>query len=128
MRGTGVSVTRQGDNIILNMPNNMTFDSNQSTLKPAGANALSGVASVLKEYDKTRANIIGYTDSTGSNTLNMKLSQNRADGVATAPIGQGVAAFRITTSGAGSANPIASNATPTGRSENRRVQITLSPM
>ena len=66
MKGTGVSVTRQGENIVLNMPNNVTFDSSSSTLKPAGANTLTGVAMVLKEYPKTAVNIVGYTDSTGS--------------------------------------------------------------
>ncbi len=63
MRGTGVSVTRSGDNIILNMPNNVTFDSSSATLKPAGANTLTGVAMVLKEYPKTAVNVVGYTDS-----------------------------------------------------------------
>lgn len=66
MKGTGVSVTRNGDNIVLNMPNNVTFDSSSSTLKPAGANTLTGVAMVLKEYPKTAVNVIGYTDSSGS--------------------------------------------------------------
>ncbi len=78
MRGTGVSVTRSGDNIILNMPNNVTFDSSSATLKPAGANTLTGVAMVLKEYPKTAVNVIGYTDSTGGHDLNMRLSQQRA--------------------------------------------------
>ncbi|GHM29611.1 hypothetical protein ECZU45_33980 [Escherichia coli] len=86
MRGTGVSVTRSGDNIILNMPNNVTFDSSSATLKPAGANTLTGVAMVLKEYPKTAVNVIGYTDSTGGHDLNMRLSQQRADSVASALI------------------------------------------
>ena len=77
MKGTGVSVTRQGDNIVLNMPNNVTFDSSSATLKPAGANTLTGVAMVLKEYPKTAVNVVGYTDSTGSRSLNMNLSQQR---------------------------------------------------
>lgn len=79
MQGTGVSVTRNGDNIVLNMPNNVTFDSNSANLKPAGANTLTGVAMVLKEYEKTAVNVVGYTDSTGSKDLNMRLSQQRAD-------------------------------------------------
>ena len=62
MQGTGVSVTRNGDNIVLNMPNNVTFDSNSANLKPAGANTLTGVAMVLKEYEKTAVNVVGYTD------------------------------------------------------------------
>ncbi|SPW19251.1 Inner membrane lipoprotein YiaD precursor [Cronobacter sakazakii] len=99
MQGTGVSVTRSGDNIILNMPNNVTFDSSQANLKPAGANTLTGVAMVLKEYPKTAVNVVGYTDSTGGQALNMKLSQQRAESVASALITQGVAANRIRTSG-----------------------------
>ena len=74
MKGTGVTVTRSGDQIILNMPNNVTFDSNASQLKPAGANTLSGVAMVLKEYEDTRVHIIGHTDSSGSRDLNLPLS------------------------------------------------------
>jgi outer membrane protein OmpA-like peptidoglycan-associated protein len=92
MQGTGVSVTRNGDNIVLNMPNNVTFDSSSANLKPAGANTLTGVAMVLKEYEKTAVNVVGYTDSTGSQDLNMRLSQQRADSVASALITQGVAA------------------------------------
>ncbi|WP_075182429.1 OmpA family lipoprotein [Pantoea sp. 1.19] len=128
MKGTGVSVTRQGDNIVLNMPNNVTFDSSSSTLKPAGANTLTGVAMVLKEYPKTAVNVLGYTDSTGGQALNQRLSQQRADGVASALITQGVAANRIRTGGMGPANPIASNATEDGKAQNRRVEITLSPL
>ncbi|MNC32236.1 putative lipoprotein YiaD precursor [compost metagenome] len=128
MQGTGVSVTRNGDNIVLNMPNNVTFDSSSATLKPAGANTLTGVAMVLKEYPKTAVNVVGYTDSTGSQELNMKLSQQRADGVGSALITQGVAANRVRTTGAGPANPIASNSTAEGKAQNRRVEITLSPL
>ncbi|MFT2929817.1 OmpA family lipoprotein [Enterobacter sp. HK-058-C-ECC] len=128
MKGTGVSVTRSGDNIILNMPNNVTFDSSSATLKPAGANTLTGVAMVLKEYNKTAVNVMGYTDSTGSQDLNMRLSQQRADAVASSLITQGVEANRIRTSGMGPANPIASNSTAEGKAQNRRVEITLSPI
>ncbi|MEX3020439.1 OmpA family lipoprotein [Kluyvera sp. STS39-E] len=128
MQGTGVSVTRNGDNIVLNMPNNVTFDSSSSTLKPAGANTLVGVAMVLKEYEKTAVNVVGYTDSTGGQQLNQKLSQQRADSVASSLITQGVAASRVRTAGMGPANPIASNSTEEGKAQNRRVEITLSPM
>ncbi len=108
-------MTRNGDNIVLNMPNNVTFDSNSANLKPAGANTLTGVAGmVLKEYEKTAVNVVGYTDSTGSKDLNMRLSQQRADSVASALITQGVAANRIRTTGMGPANPIASNSTAEG--------------
>ncbi len=128
MQGTGVSVTRNGDNIVLNMPNNVTFDSSSATLKPAGANTLTGVAMVLKEYPKTAGNVVGYTDSTGGKDLNMRLSQQRADAVASSLITQGVDAGRLRTSGMGPANPIASNSTEDGKAQNRRVEITLSPL
>jgi outer membrane protein OmpA-like peptidoglycan-associated protein len=128
MRGTGVSVTRQGDNIMLNMPNNVTFDSNSSSLKAAGTNTLSGVAMVLKEYPKTAVNVVGYTDSTGTRALNMRLSQQRAESVASTLIGQGVANNRLRTQGAGPDNPIASNTTEDGKAQNRRVEITLTPL
>lgn len=128
MSGTGVSVTRQGDQIILNMPNNVTFDSSSSTLKPAGANTLTGVAMVLKEYNKTAVNIVGHTDNTGTRALNMNLSQQRADSVASSLITQGVGANRIRTVGAGPDQPIASNSTEQGKAQNRRVTITLSPL
>ena len=81
LQGTGVSVTRNGDQLILNMPNNVTFDSASAQLKAAGANTLSGVAMVVAEFDKTRLNVVGHTDSTGSRELNMKLSaRNRSPG------------------------------------------------
>ncbi|EFF9906433.1 OmpA family protein [Escherichia coli] len=94
----------------------------------AGANTLTGVAMVLKEYPKTAVNVIGYTDSTGGHDLNMRLSQQRADSVASALITQGVDASRIRTQGLGPANPIASNSTAEGKAQNRRVEITLSPL
>ncbi|MDU4171216.1 MAG: OmpA family protein, partial [Citrobacter freundii] len=89
---------------------------------------LTGVAMVLKEYNKTAVNVLGFTDSTGSQDLNMRLSQQRADSVASALITQGVAANRIRTQGMGPSNPIASNSTAEGKAQNRRVEITLSPM
>ncbi|WP_140920469.1 OmpA family lipoprotein [Limnobaculum xujianqingii] len=128
MAGTGVSVTRSGDQIILNMPNNVTFDTSSSTLKPAGANTLTGVAMVLKEYNKTAVNVVGHTDSTGSRQLNVNLSQQRAESVASSLITQGVAANRIHTQGVGPDQPIASNSTEDGKAQNRRVTITLSPL
>ena len=127
MKGTGVTATRSGDQIILNMPNNVTFDSNASQLKPAGANTLSGVAMVLKEYEDTRVHIIGHTDSSGSRELNMRLSEQRAESVGTALITMGVDASRLNMSGVGPDQPVASNSTAAGKAQNRRVTLTLSP-
>ncbi|WP_409421447.1 OmpA family lipoprotein [Pseudaeromonas sp. ZJS20] len=126
MQGTGVSVTRQGDQILLNMPNSITFDSSSSQLKPAGANALTGVAQVLKEYQETRINVVGHTDSTGGREMNLRLSQQRAESVGSALILQGVAQGRISMAGVGPDQPVASNDTVEGRAQNRRVTLTLS--
>lgn len=128
LAGTGVSVTRDGNNIILNMPNSVTFDTNSSSLKPMGANTLVSVALVLKEYEKTAVNVVGHTDSTGSSATNMNLSRQRADSVASTLITQGVSANRIYTQGVGPNYPIASNSTESGRAQNRRVEVTLSPL
>lgn len=127
LQGTGVSVTRNGNELILNMPNNVTFDSASSQLKAAGANTLSGVALVVAEFNKTRVNVVGHTDSSGSRELNMKLSRERADAVAAQLIGQGVTGSRIATYGVGPDQPVASNSTADGKAQNRRVTITLSP-
>ncbi|MGL4600987.1 MAG: OmpA family lipoprotein [Plesiomonas sp.] len=128
MRGTGVSVTRDGNNIILNMPNNVTFDTNSTSLKPAGINTLSGVAMILKEYEKTLVNVVGYTDSTGKRAYNMQLSERRAQSVASSLMAQGVSGARLRTYGAGPDSPVASNSSESGRAQNRRVEITLSPI
>ena len=127
LQGTGVSVTRNGDELILNMPNNVTFDSSSAQLKAAGANTLSGVAMVVAEFDKTRLNVVGHTDSTGSRDLNMKLSAQRADAVAAQLIGHGVTGSRISTQGVGPDQPVATNSTAAGKAQNRRVTITLIP-
>ena len=128
LEGTGVSVTRYDDRIVLNMPNSLTFNSNSAILNPRGTETLRSVAAVMKEYNKTAAHIVGYTDSTGSEALNKRLSTERADSVANALILQGISINRISTFGAGPSHPIASNATPEGRAQNRRVEITLVPL
>ncbi|GAA3549815.1 OmpA family lipoprotein [Zobellella aerophila] len=128
MQGTGVSVTRNGDSVILNMPSSITFAVDSADLSPSFYNTLSGVAMVLKEYDKTWVNVVGHTDSTGSASHNQGLSERRAASVGQFLISQGAAANRFNIRGVGFNQPIASNDTESGRAQNRRVEITLSPM
>ncbi|GHA15927.1 OmpA family lipoprotein [Oceanisphaera arctica] len=128
MSGTGVSVTRNGDNIILNMPSSITFAVNSADLSPSFYNTLSGVAMVLKEYEKTYVNVVGHTDNTGSASHNQALSERRAASVGQFLISQGAAASRFNIRGVGFNQPVASNDTESGRAQNRRVEITLSPM
>lgn len=125
LTGTGVQVARDGDNVRLIMPNSITFNTNEATLKTSANNVLDSVALVAKEYDKTKLQVIGYTDSTGNDKINQPLSERRAASVANYLALRGVSASRISSYGAGSANPIASNSTTDGRAQNRRVEITL---
>lgn len=127
LESTGISVTRDGDNIVLNMPNEITFGVDKSDLSSRAMNALHNVALVAKEYDKTMLNVYGFTDSTGSESYNLRLSQVRAGEVSNYLIRNGVSANRVASKGMGEARPIASNNTTQGRAENRRVEIVLSP-
>lgn len=128
LEGTGVSVTRVGDNITLNMPSSITFALNSADLNAGFYNALGGVAMVLKEYNKTVIEVAGHTDSTGSDQYNQQLSQRRASSVATYLTGQGIDSQRLLTVGAGESYPIASNDTEAGRAQNRRVELTIVPI
>lgn len=128
LQGTGVSVTRVGDNIILNMPSNVTFGVNQSTVRPEFRATLTSVAIILQKYNKTIVDVIGHTDSTGSDAYNLELSQQRAITVANIISQQGVDPRRFYIDGRGESDPIASNATESGRAQNRRVEITIAPL
>jgi outer membrane protein OmpA-like peptidoglycan-associated protein len=128
MAGTGVEVERQGDNIMLNMPSGITFDFAKYDLKPQFRPVLDNLATTLNEYGQTRIEITGHTDSVGSDSANMTLSQNRANSVAGYLGSRGVANSRMIVNGAGESRPVASNDTDAGRAQNRRVEITLVPI
>lgn len=128
LEGTGVSVTRYGDEIVLNMPGNITFDTDSTELRTDFLNVLDSVAIVLKKYEKTMIEITGHTDSTGAASYNQQLSERRADAVARYLRSTGMLSARIATQGLGEHYPIASNATSSGRSQNRRVELRLVPI
>jgi outer membrane protein OmpA-like peptidoglycan-associated protein len=128
LQATGVSVTRNGDNIILNMPGNITFATDSSNISADFYSVLDSVALVINEFEKTYIDIYGYTDSTGSEAYNLTLSEKRASSVARYLESQKVVSQRIVTRGKGESNPVASNDTPEGRSLNRRVEIVLIPI
>lgn len=127
LASSGVSVTRNGDNIILNMPNEVTFGVDQTELSDNAKRVLNSVAAVAKEYSKTQLNVLGYTDSSGSESYNLRLSQVRAGEVSNYLMNKKVAAARVKSKGMGEANPIASNVSAEGRAQNRRVEIVLTP-
>jgi len=128
MRDSGVTVTRKGDDIVLNMPGNITFRTDSADLNAQFYKVLDGVAQVAKKYDKTIIEVAGHTDSTGTTEYNRQLSQRRANSVADYLSTRGVAQARIMTAAGGEDHPIASNATEQSRAANRRVEVTLSPL
>jgi len=128
LAGTGVSVTRVGDELILNMPGNVTFALNSADIRSDFYPVLNSVALVLKEYNKTLIEVTGHTDSTGSASYNQQLSERRAESVGNYLASQKIQRERILTQGLGPRFPIASNDTREGRSENRRVELRLVPL
>lgn len=128
LAGTGVSVTRNGDNITLNLPSNVTFASNSADLNQQFFNTLDGVTLVLKEYDKTMIEVAGHTDSQGSDQYNKGLSERRASSVASYLSSHGIKSARLLTVGAGETYPVASNDSESGRAQNRRVEMTIVPV
>ena len=128
MRDSGVTVTRKGDDIVLNMPGNITFRTDSADLNAQFGKVLDGVALVAKKYDKTIIEVAGHTDSVGESAYNKQLSQRRASAVAQYLGSRGVADQRIMTAAGGEEHPVASNATEQGRAANRRVEVTLSPL
>ena len=128
LEGTGVSVTRMGDNITLNMPGNVTFATDSSDLSPAFFGVLDSVGKVLGEYDRTVVEVAGHTDSTGSDAHNQGLSERRASSVASYLMSRGVVRQRLITVGMGESRPVADNVSTAGRQANRRVEITMVPV
>ncbi len=128
MQGTGVEVQRQGDQIKLIMPGNITFATGSAEIVSNFYAPLNNLGSSFKQFNQNSIEIVGYTDSTGSRQHNMDLSQRRAQSVANYLTAQGVDGSRLSTRGAGPDQPIASNATADGRAQNRRVEVNLRPL
>jgi len=127
LSGSGVGVARQGDNLVLRMPSDVTFATNQSSIDARFMPVLDDVAQVLQQYDQSTIDVMGYTDSSGGDAINQPLSERRASSVASELVRRGVIAQRIYVAGMSSQNPVASNATPEGRAMNRRVEILIRP-
>ena len=127
LSGTGVGVARQGDVLVLRMPSDVTFATNQSSIDPRFNAVLDDVAGVLNEYDRSVIDIIGHADSAGSDEYNLDLSRRRASSVAGYLVSRNVLAERLFVDGRGESQPIASNDTPAGKAQNRRVEIKIVP-
>ena len=126
--GTDVEVVRQGDELLLNMPSGITFDTDSYAIKPEFRSTLDRIAETLSSYNQTYVDVYGHTDSVGSDAYNLTLSKNRAESVAGYLATHGVARARIGTQGFGESQPVTSNDTEAGRQQNRRVEIKLVPV
>ncbi|BFM14987.1 OmpA family lipoprotein [Maricurvus nonylphenolicus] len=128
LAGSGVQVRREGDNLRLVMPGNITFDTGRYEIRSNFYNVLDSVAQVLGEFDKTAIKIAGHTDSTGSLQTNQVLSERRAESVKNYLLTHYISVGRIQTAGYGPRYPVASNDTAQGRQANRRVELELLPI
>ncbi|MET3442899.1 outer membrane protein OmpA-like peptidoglycan-associated protein [Variovorax paradoxus] len=124
--GTGTEITEQPDGSLkVNIPSQVTFDTDSATIKPSFRSVLDGVAQTISQEPSVNAQVIGHTDSTGNADHNMALSQRRAQSVEAYLGDRGIARTRLTADGRGQTQPVASNATEEGRTQNRRVEIYL---
>lgn len=128
LQGTGVSVTRDGDNLILNMPSDVTFGVDRSDIQPQFVRVLEGVATILNRYPQTLVDVTGHADSSGDDAYNQALSERRASAVAMFLTERShVLPGRLFVQGRGESQPVASNDSAEGRAQNRRVEIVLRP-
>ncbi|MCT4559042.1 MAG: OmpA family protein [Pelagimonas sp.] len=125
--GSDANIRNTGDRLIVTMPQDILFATDSSDLRPGLMTDLRNVGQSLLAYPDTTVQIIGHTDSDGDASYNLDLSQRRAQSVANVVIAEGVPAYRLNVIGAGEDQPIASNLTPEGKAQNRRVEIVILP-
>ena len=122
-----ISVVNTGNSLVVTMPDDITFDTDSARLTASIRKNLRALADHLQKYPNSSVQVVGHTDNTGSAAYNLNLSRQRAAAVSNVLINQGVAQYRITSIGRGEDQPVASNLTPEGRAQNRRVEIHIIP-
>jgi outer membrane protein OmpA-like peptidoglycan-associated protein len=128
LAGSGVQVRREGDNLRLIMPGNITFQTASDQIRGDFYDVLDSVALVLKEFKNTSILVAGHTDSVGDDSYNQGLSERRAYGVKNYLSSAGIPSGRIQAIGFGERHPVASNNDAQGREQNRRVELELEPL
>jgi outer membrane protein OmpA-like peptidoglycan-associated protein len=121
------TVERQSDRLLVTFPGDVLFDSGSSTVSPGAAQRFQSLAQTLNQYPASQVVVRGYTDSVGSEASNLRLSEDRANNVRNHLVNYGVSPSRITAMGFGEQFPVATNATETGRQQNRRVELEIVP-
>ena len=124
----GVTVTRHGNKLIIVLPGDITFTKGSADIDATAFPALNTVAGILNQYPATYIDIVGFTDASGTKALNQTLSEKRANATAGYLVDHRVKSERIYVAGRGESEPVASNDTPEGRAQNRRVELALHPM
>lgn len=127
LQGSGATVVNTGNQLVVTLPESITFDTDSSVVHPEYVDEIAFVARSLREHPDSTVQVVGHTDNTGSTAHNQRLSEQRAASVAAILTQNGVASGRVQTAGVGYAQPVASNDTPGGRAQNRRVQIIITP-
>lgn len=125
--GANVGIINNGSQLVVTMPQDILFAIDSASLSGGLQNDLRAVAASLNRYPNTRVNVIGHTDNTGEASYNLNLSERRAQAVGSVLVNAGVSAGRINAIGRGEDQPVASNLTPEGRQQNRRVEIIITP-
>jgi outer membrane protein OmpA-like peptidoglycan-associated protein len=121
----GATVERYGEGVLVTFDSGLLFDFDSSVVKGAARSNLTDLANSLREYPDTEVLIVGHTDSQGSDSYNQGLSERRSVAAKNFLVSQGVPADRIRTEGLGESEPVASNDTDAGRSQNRRVEVAI---
>ncbi len=127
LAGTGAEVNRDGDSLLVSFPANVTFGVDSSAIRPGFYRTLDDVSGTLNRYPQSYLDVVGHTDSTGSEAYNQSLSERRAGSVSNYFRSRGVEPARIASYGMGETQPIASNADSYGRQQNRRVELRITP-
>jgi len=128
LNGTGARIVNTGSELIVTLPEGITFDVDSTFIRPSITSALADLSRSINDYPNTIVDVIGHTDNTGTSSYNQNLSKQRADAVAAQLISNGVSSTRIRAFGRGETSPIATNATAEGRQANRRVEIIITPV
>lgn len=127
LSGSGIDIIREGDNLRLVMPSNITFATNQAYISSGFYPTLDDITKVLVKFDKTLLSIEGHTDDTGSAEYNQKLSEQRAQSVQSYLVGKNIISERLRVSGLGESSPVVANNSSSNRALNRRVEIQIIP-
>jgi len=127
LAGTGATVDRQGDSLLVSFPAQVTFQIDSSEVRPAFHGTLNDVSATLNRYPQSYLDVVGHTDSTGAADYNQSLSERRASSVSNYFRSRGVEPARIASYGMGETQPVASNADGVGRQQNRRVELRITP-